>query len=209
MGTTANSGADDVDLVRTVLASESPRRSSLMSLMGLEPVIRPANVDESLEPGEHPADAVMRLAEAKATHHVDHDEVVVGADTVVALEEETGWTILGKPRDPADARSILRCLSGRTHWVFTGHVAARRLRGRVATAGALGITQITFRSISDDEIDTYVSSNEGADKAGAYGIQGQGARFVGRRDGSISNVVGLDVDLTADLINMLRKVRTS
>lgn len=179
-----------------VLASASPRRAELIRRLGIEPVIRPADVDESVRPGEAPDALVARLAASKAAAvEVAHDELVVAADTVVVL----GEAVLGKPADSAEAASALRSLSGTTHRVLTGvHV-----RRGSATADAVEATEVRFRTLSDAEIDAYVATGDPLDKAGAYGIQGAAGAFVESITGSDTNVIGLPlatlVRLAADV----------
>jgi septum formation protein len=166
-----------------VLASGSPRRLELLRRLGLEPVVRVADVDETPVPGEAPAETVARLARAKAHAVEAGDALVVAADTEVVLD----GAVLGKPADPAEATAMLRALSGRAHVVLTGvHV----LTGdRESTA--VEETLVCFRALSDEEIAAYVATGEPDDKAGGYGIQGAGAMFVERIEGSDTNVIGL------------------
>ncbi len=172
-----------------VLASGSPRRLELLRRIGVEPVVRPADIDESPLAGEDAADLVTRLARAKATLAVSMsvgtgaDHLVLAADTVVVLGDE----VLGKPDGPGHARAMLRRLSGRSHQVLTGvHVRHAGLE-----RGAVEATEVVFRDLTDVEIDAYVATGEPLDKAGAYGIQGAGGMFVARIAGSDSNVIGL------------------
>lgn len=179
-----------------VLASGSPRRAELLRRIGLDPVVRPADVDETPLPGETAIGLVTRLARAKAeASRADPHEVVVAADTVVVLGDE----VLGKPRSPEDAAAMLEALSGRTHHVLTG---VQVLRGD-RDAAAIEETSVRFRTLSPAEMAAYVTTGEPLDKAGAYGIQGAGGMFVESITGSDSNVIGLPlatlVRLVADL----------
>jgi septum formation protein len=171
--------------VRVILASQSPRRRELLTLVGIAHEVRPADIDESVMPGEEPVPHCERLARAKA--HVlaeRHPEaVVIAADTIVVLDGE----ILGKPVDQADARAIIARLSGRTHTVFTAMAVARDGR----TESAVEEVQVTFRPLSTEEIAEYVATREPMDKAGAYGIQGFGATIVERIEGDYFSVMGL------------------
>jgi septum formation protein len=180
--------------VRLVLASASPRRAELLRAAGYEFVAVPADVDEACRSGEAPEAYVRRLAEAKAAAVAEPagDAVVIGADTTVVLDGE----MLGKPRDDEEAAAILRRLSGRAHDVLTG-VSVRR--GGAALTD-IGRARVTFVRMSADEIAWYVASGEPGDKAGAYGIQGLGSRFVERVEGSYTAVVGLPVDLVQRLL---------
>lgn len=181
---------------RIVLASRSPRRLHLLERIGIRAVVRPADLDETPQRGESPPMTALRLAKAKAAAIVaDPDEVVVAADTVVALGTEQ----MGKPLDDDDARRILRRLSGMTHEVTT---AVAVTTGDRAVA-QLSTTHVRFRDLTDREIDWYVATGEGRDKAGAYGLQGHGAALVDAIHGSHTNVVGLPLEI---LIRLLRDV---
>lgn len=172
-----------------ILASASPRRVELLRAAGLQPVVVPAGVDETAWPGETPADHVVRLARAKAAGVAARhpDAAVLGADTVVAIDDE----ILGKPRDDDDAGRMLRRLAGRTHRVYTGVALAVGADFRTDVA----VSEVTMAPLSPAEIQWYVASGEPRDKAGAYAIQGLAARYVTAIQGSYSNVVGLPVAL--------------
>lgn len=179
-------------MTRIILASGSPRRRELLGELGIEPIVRPADVDETPRAGESPETLVARLAQAKATAiDADATDLVIAADTVVAV----GGDILGKPDDETHAASMLRRLSGTTHRVITGvHVR----RGDVER-NAVETTSITFRGLTDREIADYVATGEPMDKAGAFAIQGLAAGFVMAIDGSHSNVVGLPLDVVVAL----------
>lgn len=166
-----------------VLASASPRRARLLHTVGLRPEIRPADVDESVRPGESPLDYVARLASAKAEVHAAPRNVVIAADTTVEVDGD----VLGKPLDDTDARAMLRRLGGRTHHVHTG-VAVLGPGGRHELVVS---TAVTFVELGDALVEWYVSTGEPADKAGGYAIQGAGAALVRRVEGSVSNVIGL------------------
>ncbi|HMM34475.1 MAG TPA: nucleoside triphosphate pyrophosphatase, partial [Thermoanaerobaculia bacterium] len=138
-----------------LLASASPRRLELLRALGLEPLVRPADVDETLRPGEDPHDAAERLARAKAAAvaaAAPEGSVVLAADTIVVLDGEA----LGKPRDDADARRMLRALRGRAHDVVTGVALARD--GRLVSARET--TEVLFAPMTDEEVDAYVASGE-------------------------------------------------
>jgi septum formation protein len=169
-----------------VLASASPRRADLLAAAGIAFQVRPAEVDERPLDGESPPDYVLRVARDKVRAcPASPEDVVLAADTVVVVDQ----LILGKPLDDADARRMLRLLSGRVHQVLTG--VALLEGARVVTA--VETTDVTFAALSDDDIAWYVSSGEPRDKAGAYAVQGLASRFVDRIEGSYSNVVGLPV----------------
>jgi septum formation protein len=168
-----------------ILASQSPRRRQLLDLIGVAHEVRPADIDESHWAGESARDHAERLARGKAEALVvdDRDAVTIGSDTIVVVDGD----ILGKPRDRAHAAEMLRRLSGRSHVVMTG--VAVRWRGR--TASDVEEVGVTFRELSDAEIEQYIDTNEPMDKAGAYGIQGYGATIVDRVDGDYFAVMGL------------------
>lgn len=174
-----------------VLASGSPRRRELLRRLGIEPTVRPADVDETPRPGEHPRALAVRLARAKATAGDHGRALVVAADTVVAVDA----TVLGKPADVDDARRMLELLSGREHLVVTG-VAVRR-DGRIEAGVAT--TRVRFRPLAAAEVDWYLATGEPADKAGGYGLQGAGAALVAGIQGSPTNVIGLPLELLLDL----------
>ena len=187
-----------------VLASQSPRRRELLEQLGLPLVVRPANTDEAVRPGEAARDYVLRVAREKA--RAVEGAIVLAADTAVVLRGE----VLGKPSGAEDARRMLRALSGTVHEVLTG-VCVRRAPDapRLASAPEDGLaielaavvsTEVRFAPLSPAEVDWYVATGEPLDKAGAYAIQGAGGAFVVRVDGSVSNVVGLPLAETADLL---------
>ena len=179
---------------RLVLASASPRRAQLLARLGLDPEIRPADIDERAGPDEEPRLLVRRLAAAKAAHVAgpDEHEVILAADTVVVREER----ILGKPRDRAEAAAMLRALSGASHEVVTGVAVRRGPRARERTV----VTSVTFRELTEAEIAWYLATGEPDDKAGAYGLQGAGAVLVSRIEGSDTNVIGLPLAETVELL---------
>jgi len=182
-----------------ILASASPRRRELLATLGLTFDVHAADIPEIPRTGETPEQFAARAASDKAAHVASRhgNRIVLAADTVVALEEE----ILGKPRDRNDARCMLESLSGRTHRVCTGVavIAADSVRTTIA------VSEVTFKAMTAKEIEEYVGSGEPFDKAGAYGIQSGGGRFVASVSGSYSNVIGLPVVETADLLSGSRQ----
>lgn len=170
-----------------VLASASPRRQELLKLLLADFEVLPSDVNEVSHAGERPEELVVRLARTKAlaVQVWRPSACIVGADTVVACEEK----ILGKPASNEEARSMLRKLSGKTHQVMTGVC----LLQRDAMYLECSRTDVTFYRLTEQEIEHYLRSGEPFDKAGAYAIQGLGARFVERIDGCHFNVVGLPV----------------
>lgn len=179
---------------RLILASQSPRRRDLLSLIGLAHEVMPADVDESVLPDESPAAHAERLARAKACAIavLDRDAIVVGSDTIVVLDGH----ILGKPADATDAARMLRMLSGRTHTVLTAVAVARG----TSLASSVESVEVTFRALSDELIASYVATGEPLDKAGAYGIQGYGATIVERIHGDYFAVMGLALGRLVDLL---------
>ncbi|CAN5465409.1 Maf family protein [soil metagenome] len=184
-----------------ILASSSPRRRELLTQAGLEFVVEAADVDETPQKGESPAQYVQRLAVEKAQaiwdrHKAADDSAdpitVIGADTTVVLDGE----MLGKPVDQTDARRMLEMLSGRTHQVLTGVAAITRS----AVASEVEVTQVYFDLILESELVRYLASGEPMDKAGAYGIQGYAARWIPKIEGCYFNVVGLPLSRTLAVI---------
>ena len=175
--------------MKIILASQSPRRKELLERMGIQDfeTISP-NVDESAFHGLPPEELVRRLSAEKAAAvagKVGEDAVVIAADTVVALE----GAVLGKPADELDAFKMLSALSGVRHQVYTGVTVCRG--GEKQTAHE--VTDVTFRELSEREIEDYISTGEPMDKAGAYGIQGYGALLIQGISGDYYNVMGLPV----------------
>jgi septum formation protein len=182
-----------------VLASSSPRRQELLRGLGIEFTVVPADVDESLRPDEKALQYVERVARDKAMAVVAKlgtgaagNLVVLAADTTVDVDGE----ILGKPTDEADARRMLRLLSGGTHQVHTA-VVAWRIAG---LKDASVTTDVTFVGLDEQTIDWYLATGEHRDKAGAYGMQGAAGALVERIDGSPTNVIGLPLAETVALL---------
>ena len=181
--------------VRIVLASQSPRRRELLSLIGIPHDVLPADLDESVLPGEGPPEHAERLARSKADAIAFHDPaaVVIGADTIVVLDGD----ILGKPRDANEAATMLRRLSGRTHTVHTAVAVAHGGR----TVSGVESVEVTFRPLNETQIATYIATGEPMDKAGAYGIQGYGAVIVERVHGDYFAVMGLALGRLVGLLD--------
>ncbi len=178
------------------LASASSRRKQLLEQLGLRFEVVTAAVDEIRHPGEAPGDYVLRLARAKAEAGAARLAApaakVLGADTAVVL----GTEVLGKPRDRAEALAMLAKLSGRSHQVLS----AVALWDRGALSAALSESRVSFRAITPAEAEAYWVTGEPRDKAGGYGIQGLGAVFVERLEGSYSGVMGLPLFETVELL---------
>jgi septum formation protein len=190
--------------VKLILASSSPRRAQILLDAGFDFTIQPANVDESLAPGEAVEAYVARIAQAKA-HAVagraladGTPAIVIAADTVVLA----GKQILPKPKDADDARRMLRLLDATTHEVLTGLFVIRAYDG--ISFAHLERTRVEFTRISDIDIDAYIQTKEPFDKAGAYGIQGIGGRFVRKVDGCYFNVMGLPLSRLWEILRQMR-----
>ncbi len=174
---------------KIILASQSPRRRYLLERAGLRFAVIPSRLDEASITAATPDDYVRELAQAKAMDiaRMHPDSWVIGADTVVVAEGR----ILGKPASTAQARDMLRRLSGRMHQVLTGFCICRLSGEHVFTDVVR--TDVLFKTLTDDEIEWYIQTGEPFDKAGAYAIQGIGTFLVKRINGSYTNVVGLPV----------------
>ncbi len=174
--------------MRVILASASPRRRKLIENLKIEYETAAAGCEEVTVPGEHPSDTVKRLSEAKARWVAERcgaDAVVIGADTVVAIDGK----ILGKPADENEAAEMLRLLSGKTHRVYTGLTVI----GGGKTVSEYVETRVKFYDLTDSQIERYIATGEPMDKAGAYGIQKYGSLLVEEICGDYFNVVGLPV----------------
>ena len=168
-----------------ILASQSPRRQELLKLFNVPFVVRIADIDETMNPGD-PYGEVARVSRLKAMAVPrEADDVVIAADTVVVCD----GAVLGKPKDEADAHRMLWLLSGRDHQVMTGLSV---LRGEKILS-CTEVTDIHFRELTEKEIEAYIRTGEPMDKAGAYGIQGGAALFAEKLCGDYFNVVGLPV----------------
>ncbi len=182
-------------LPRIILASASPRRHELLRRMGVPFTILALDTDETVS--GLPQERVRVLAERKAQAVADtlSEGLVIGADTLVALGEES----LGKPADDEDARRMLRALSGKTHQVHTGvcllDAATGRRDVRVASS------DITMRDLTDGEIDAYIRTGEPHGKAGAYAIQGLGGKLISGWEGSYDNIVGLPTEMLREMLD--------
>jgi septum formation protein len=183
-----------------VLASASPRRQELLRNAAIPFTVCPANILEALRVGETPRECAERLAleKALAVSRQRPADVVLGADTIVVVDGE----MLGKPSNEADARCMLRLLSGRTHQVITGVCLtgpSLRTGNQELESGfnesRSETTLVTMIELTDEDIRSYIGSGEPMDKAGAYGIQGIASRWISRIEGDYFNVVGLPVAL--------------
>jgi len=177
------------------LASVSPRRRELLEQIGVTHVVSAADIDETVRPGEAPADYVVRMAcaKARAVRERGGELPVLAADTIVVID----GLILGKPRDRAECISMLGRLSGRTHRVLTA-VALASAAGLVFRVSA---SEVRFRTVTPAECAAYWESGEPRDKAGGYAIQGRGALFIEHLSGSFSGVMGLPLYETGELLS--------
>lgn len=175
--------------MRIVLASASPRRKQYLSYLGLPFEVVVPDVDESTVDGESPQQLVMRLSKLKAKavsqRLSDSEAVIIAADTVVAYKGQ----VLGKPQNDDDAFNMIKMLQGDTHEVYTGCTI---LKGDRISNFAVS-TKVTFASLDDELIRTYVNSGESRDKAGSYALQGIAAILIQKVEGSVSTVVGLPI----------------
>ena len=182
-----------------VLASASPRRRELLQQAGVPHEVVPAEIDEQCLPGESAHAMTSRLAREKALAVARRlsggaARYVLGSDTTVVL----GGRVFGKPRDADDALRLLRALRGRTHLVITA-VAVADTRS-LGVCERLVESRVSMRDADDAELRAYVETGEPLDKAGAYAIQGAGGRLVTRLEGSRTNVIGLPLEETLELL---------
>ncbi len=184
----------DVLKLPLILASGSPRRKEILATMGLDYTVDISQVDESAQgtPEEMVLALSWRKAEAVAVRH--ECALVLAADTLVALDGQ----VLGKPASKEDALHMLRALSGQWHEVYTGMTLMNTQSGRHISRAEC--TRVHFVKMQEEEILAYIATGEPMDKAGAYGIQGQGGMYIDRIDGSYSNVVGLPMAALRSMI---------
>ena len=187
------------------LASRSPRRRELLQQMAVDFTVINSDVDETVRAKESPADYVVRIAEAKARagrallSNID-PKPVLAADTAVVVQNR----IFGKPVNDADARRMLKQLSGSTHQVLTAVTLATQdgvLQTKISTS------EVSFAQLSDSQIDWYLQTGEGNDKAGAYAIHGLAALFIEKIAGSYSGIVGLPIRETGQLLMRMESKR--
>ena len=172
--------------MQLILASQSPRRRELLGLFRIPFDVRVADIDETMNPDLPADEEVGRVSRSKAMAiAADENEIIIAADTIVVVDGK----VLGKPQSPDHARQMLKSLSGRDHQVMTGIAVRRGSQCAVCTE----VTDVTFRPLTDAEIDAYIATGEPMDKAGAYGIQGGAALFCEKLHGDYYNVMGLPV----------------
>ena len=178
-----------------ILASKSPRRRELLSLLSIDFRVVTAEVDETIDETLPVTDEIKRLSQNKAkavSGKVSQNDLIIAADTVVTL----GGRVFGKPKDRADAERMLKTLSGKTHEVITGVTVIKGDRCETAAE----VTKVTFRDLSDDEISAYIDTGDPFDKAGGYALQGISCIFVSGISGDHFNVYGLPVSMLAKML---------
>lgn len=176
-----------------ILASKSPRRRELLSLLGLSFSVVTEDIDETIDKTLPIEQEVARLSCEKACAICGHDQdIIISADTVVVYGNE----VMGKPENQQDAKRMLSLLSGNTHKVISGVT----VKNGDKTISRAVTTFVTFRNLSEEEIDGYIASGDTADKAGAYGIQGKASRFVSRIEGDYFSIVGLPVCTLSEML---------
>ncbi len=180
-----------------ILASKSPRRIELLEVLNIKFTVVPSNIEEIIEEGIPNEEVVMNLALQKAEDISSRnlDKYVLGFDTLVILDGEP----LGKPKDEKDAVRMLKLLSGKTHTVLTGCAIVNNIYRDSFYSSA----EVTFYDMTDDEINEYVATKEPLDKAGAYGIQAYGAKYIKKVNGDYFTIVGLPI---AKLYKRLKKL---
>ena len=182
---------------KLILASASPRRKELLKLLGLDFEVLPSGVEETSRTGETPEEHVLRLSAQKvlALSSSYPEAWIIGADTVVVLD----GGFMGKPATIAEAKIMLKKLSGREHQVHTGFTIARKITDILLQEAV--ISSVFFKRLSEEEVNWYVETDEPYDKAGGYALQGMGAFFISRITGSYTNVIGLPL---CEAVNLLK-----
>ena len=181
---------------KIILASQSPRRKQLLQMLNISFDVMPADIDEQINPNNNLVKEIEKLSYQKAYHVFkdNKDALVIGSDTIVKINNE----VLGKPKDYYQAKEMLEKLSNETHEVVTGCTII--VDDKIETFSS--IAKVTFYQLSDQEIDDYIKTNEPMDKAGAYAIQGLGAKFVKSIEGDFYTIMGLPI---AQLYQRLKK----
>ena len=182
--------------MKVILASASPRRKEILQNTKLNFDIQKSDIEEVSLENESPEDMVVRLAYEKAFDVAKRntDRLVIGADTIVALDNE----VLGKPKDQNEAYQMIKRLSNKTHKVITGISLINLKENKIIKDYVVSF--VTFKDLSEDSIKDYINTNESLDKAGAYGIQGYGALLVKNIQGDYFNIVGLPISRLSDLL---------
>lgn len=178
-----------------ILASKSPRRRELLSLLGIDFTVMTEDIDETINQSVPVEEEIKRLSYEKAKavkDAVSDDSIIIAADTVVVL----GNQVFGKPKDDHQAKEMLRTLSGKTHKVITGVTVMKKNKSDTRAA----VTEVTFRNLNDKEIQEYINTGDPFDKAGAYALQGISTIFVSGISGDHFNVYGLPVSMLASML---------
>ena len=175
--------------MKVILASASPRRKEILQNTKLNFDIQKSDIEEVILENESPEDMVVRLAYEKAFDVAKRntDRLVIGADTIVALDNE----VLGKPKDQNEAYQMIKRLSNKTHKVITGISLINLKENKIIKDYVVSF--VTFKDLSEDSIKDYINTNESLDKAGAYGIQGYFAKYIREIQGEYTTIVGLPV----------------
>jgi len=195
-----------------ILASSSPRRKDLLSLIIDTFQIIPSNLNEEafVKLARTPEELVVKLALAKAKEVVgrlptkdvsgngESETIIISADTIVVLEKDAKWHVLGKPKNIEEAKKMLKSLCDRTHKVFTGMSVLNTRINRFMTD--FSVSSVTFKPVSDSLIENYVETNKPLDKAGGYAIQELGEAFVEKTDGSMTGIIGLSLPKLAVIL---------
>lgn len=182
---------------KIILASQSPRRKWLLEQIGLDFDIIPSNFDEDIEGKKFSKKLIESLAYEKAkevSERNDEKALIIAADTVVIM----GSQILGKPIDEIDAKNMLKKLSNKTHKVITAIAIIDKYEDKTLINSK--ISKVTFKKLSDREIEDYIKTGEPMDKAGSYGIQAYGSLFVEKVEGCYNNIVGLPLNLLSEML---------
>lgn len=182
---------------KIILASASPRRKELLISMGLEFEVIPSHVEENIENEPFSIELIENLAAEKAqdiAEKLEFPAVVIGSDTVVVIDNK----VLGKPKDEKDAYNMLKMLSGNTHQVISAIALIDTETNKILKDSV--ISDVTFKQLSDEEINAYIKTKEPMDKAGAYAIQGLAGMFVKSITGCYSNIVGISVFKLAEML---------
>lgn len=191
--------------MKIILASKSPRRKELLQTIFNEFDCMPSHKEEKIDPKLNCKKMAEILSEQKADdifNQTDGDRIVIGSDTMVVLHKK----IYGKPKDKQDAHNMLKSLSGKTHIVVTGLCVIKEQNGIKQKVSTNVVSKVTFKKLTDEEIDAYIESGEPMDKAGSYGAQGQFKKFIKRINGDFFAVMGLPVSKTYEICKELKVI---
>ena len=177
--------------MKWILASRSPRRIEILNRIGIKPIVFPVKIEEKRLKEEKPHEYVLRLSRQKVKEAANSfsSGIIIGADTIVVLDNK----FLGKPRDEKEAKEILKLLSGKKHFVYTG-ITLLKIEDKKLVSG-YEKSKVYFINLTPEMIDWYIRTKEPMDKAGAYGIQGKAGIFIERIEGCYFNIVGFPLNL--------------